>query len=1337
MNYKEAEVLSNTLQLVKLSTTTTKELPKKQDDAHKLWNASLLFSNIILASSSTQRLFTRKEFEKFIIHYNQQNSVNLNSDFLFSKFWLREVLGLVHIPEAVRSVTYDYEKYRYHKAEVFFLKSLFDNYPNQTIHESLYKESLLEYEKQNSVKISGKWIADKKWVKSSKEANILKIGNVDYLFNLLEHWNYFAFLNSFKIASQERQGKGFCIKTSLLKSILDKHKKCFPLTPTLKQFEDNKIFVNQKNEHFFSIYQSKPNYWHDLKSKIGGHYWEALMQDNNFSNDEERILNFIDVMLRGSYWPKVRDYISESSKDSFLNASLNLINQEKDISPIENEFIKCYLDQGLGSNYSFQSNKSIQDDSFVFTDDVFERHQQLKHISSKYQNNIFHSQDSRSDLAYLVWLIVELDKEDDTVIVNGVSKRVYYDNIKQLLRSGIDKPYLLWETVHFIRQNKPEVIPYFLVEPDLAALGFYLLGRIKTEMPNREVKHLLTKNILEDGLYLLLNSYLRIEKSNKKNTARLVFQIFQEVTQEKENSLNHIRKAENLSLLIKEREEKEKTLLKIIEDSKLNGGFVNEATNSALLFHIFEDLVGVINNHKTNPKYHNGVIKLPILKLDAFSWLSKFLLYTNYDYTKKELSKLRSLVASNFIDCYIKKIEQNSVEKQKFASSELIEGLPTWSSRNEILARIDWLSPIIVAFESGNLGEFLNPRFKLVNTDEYFHEENHFKAKKIRTHLFVLLDILKAIHNQKSYLKAESSIEIKKAVENSVVELVRKYAQGNLVHGINILDAQTDRPHFRMPEDELLPFLIEMGDHFEDKTKIFQELLETENIVQLLYIHSHSQTEGIKENALNRIKQSNIANFIDQQTWLPQITYVVTELSKNPELQEEAETTLEAWRRTNSRTITRETQKEIFEAQLMQAYYNKDEFSVRNVIEPESTYIVHNEFKPYDYKQFFIGLMRYKEKPEDAYKIFNKLVGQYPQYPTFALNRFGAKVSLALKSQSQQFFKEAINEWYEYEQNSPLSSLNTVNDKVNYNKLTVYLNLNDRDEFNKLYEKLNKAERLSPDMVRLRIKMLVRYEFIDGARKLVDEALNFHKTKEKHSFEFLSDLNEMISKSNPVEEIKSHIDRLSITGKNSTNSLKPLKFEDDFGKQMTNQIVTASKRFLKNVKLYNPNADEDDYNGFIKEILESNLSTYGFHIEDQSKGGRSATGKKAGERDLVICDDTGELSVIEAFKHSTKTVVQEHLTKIFNYSHQRSVFYILAYDFGANEKFKNRWKYYKSNILKKLDYPRGYELISEGISDMTDDFNVTNSAIKICRSTHKSGTEIYHIMLNVNYFVNQ
>lgn len=102
MDYKESEAVKSLIANINLLKLPTLKRSNSAQNDNKLWNTSLLFSNIILASKRLQRLFPRKEFEKFVIDYNQQNSLNINTDFLFDKFWLREVLGFVHIPDAVR-----------------------------------------------------------------------------------------------------------------------------------------------------------------------------------------------------------------------------------------------------------------------------------------------------------------------------------------------------------------------------------------------------------------------------------------------------------------------------------------------------------------------------------------------------------------------------------------------------------------------------------------------------------------------------------------------------------------------------------------------------------------------------------------------------------------------------------------------------------------------------------------------------------------------------------------------------------------------------------------------------------------------------------------------------------------------------------------------------------------------------------------------------------------------------------------------------------------------------------------------------------------------------------
>lgn len=359
MDYKESEGIKNLLITINQYKTPNLKRSKKVEDANKLWNASLLFCKIALVAKSSERFFSREDFEKFTIQYNKHNSTRVETNSLFDKFWLREVLGFIHIPDAVRVVTNDYEKYENYKNEMFFLKYLYEIYPDQIINKNDLEGYILEFEAKNQIKISRKWISETSWVKLSKDKVNLKIGNVGYLFNLIDNWDYFAFLYAFKLQTYKRQEQNFKINPNKLIQLLSNHSAYFPLTPSLLDFEQNKTFFKHKKEYIFQTTQNEINYWYDLKDEISGHYWEGLLQNMSFLSDEDRLLKFIDVILKGPQWPSVENHISDASKERLLDASVSLIQKERDINGIENEFVKCYLDQQLGSHYGFQSNRPI------------------------------------------------------------------------------------------------------------------------------------------------------------------------------------------------------------------------------------------------------------------------------------------------------------------------------------------------------------------------------------------------------------------------------------------------------------------------------------------------------------------------------------------------------------------------------------------------------------------------------------------------------------------------------------------------------------------------------------------------------------------------------------------------------------------------------------------------------------------------------------------------------------------------------------------------------------------------------------------------------------------
>ncbi len=1308
--------------------------PDDEKDAEKSWNASLFFSKLFLKSTNGNHLVTKTEFNNFIQHYEDAYSLKINSDTLFERFWLREILGFVYLPEAVRKVTYDYEKHQERRNELEFLKNLVTKYPNKEIDNKELAKAYTLYERNNDIKLNRDWLESAKWIEQKKDRRSLKIGNIEYYYTLIKYWKDFAFLYAFKIKSYERKEGQFKIGTRDLKKIIKEHKAYFQSTPNLESFIENGTLKKISSGYSVELFNAKESYWSNLKSEISGHYWESLLRDESFPDHRHRIKNFLSTMLRGTQWPALNDHISTQAKKIFLTAAMKIINNEPDIIGIKNEFKKCLLDQGLGSNYAFQFNKALPEESFSQTSNLLERHRQLQFISEKSQNNIFYVQESRNDLAFLVKMVVLLDKEYDTVNENNQPKQVHYPNVKQLLRSGLEKPYLLWEVSHFLVGYKPSIIPYLLIETDTASLGFHLLDAIKIHSQDNHLKSYLRLNVLENGLTLLLNSYPRQLEVYKKDIALLVFQLYQDITKFKKDSVSRVRSAEERDRIIAERKRREHKLLTIIEQSDLAGQFVLNGKKELLITNIFEELIEVVRGQQEPSKYENGYISFSFAKLDCYCWLARFFLNNESSVPTDKLEKYSSLLSEEFVSSYIEKIEQHKVFRRDFNSNKMIEVLPSWGEKNERLANIDWLSIVRILFDSEFLTEFLNPRFRLKKTTDIYDKENEFEAKKVRTHFFILLLILKKISEEQKNISYDFKTKrLKIAVENKIVELVKKYGKPNLSHSLNILGQRLDRGHFRDLDDELLPFLIEMADLFDDKQTIFNLLINTENLVQLLYLLSHSQTEGVIKKTLRKIQKIDITEFLEKQHWRPEINYVVSELPKYPDLSVQNEIAFNFWDNLNKNNKDREISKLIFEAKLIRAYYCEDEAAIQAIENPEEGYHISKELKPYDHKQFFIALVRYKEKPEDAYSIFHRLVETYPEYATFALNRFGAKVNLALKTNKIEYFAEALKEWFSYEKNCSSSLLETVIEKVNYNKLTSYLNLKNNEAFEKLYSGLTKLQIMSPDLVQLRVQMLVENDFINEARTLIDRALSFHKISNQDSFKFLKTLEDKIAESNPLEEIKKLIGNLEITAQNSMNSFKPLKYDGDFGRQMANEILTASNRFLTNIKSYNPKADEDDYSNIIKEILENKLSTFGYHIKDQPKGGSSATGKKSGERDLVICDDTGDLSIIEAFKHSTKTVVQKHLTKIFNYTHRREVMYILAYDLNDPNLFEKRWKKYYSKTLKEIKYPQGFELNGQTIIDDTNNFNYPKTAIKICKSSHKNGTLIYHIMLNVSY----
>jgi len=152
--------------------------------------------------------------------------------------------------------------------------------------------------------------------------------------------------------------------------------------------------------------------------------------------------------------------------------------------------------------------------------------------------------------------------------------------------------------------------------------------------------------------------------------------------------------------------------------------------------------------------------------------------------------------------------------------------------------------------------------------------------------------------------------------------------------------------------------------------------------------------------------------------------------------------------------------------------------------------------------------------------------------------------------------------------------------------------------------------------------------------------------------------------------------------------------------------------------------DEDSRNTIFVRLIESS----GLIVKDQSRWGRSETGKSMGRPDIKIENSKGKiLAIIEAFilKGFDKNNINRHLIKLFGYDPAGlEKNFIIVYS-DAND-FSGLWKKYLEYIYK-IDF-------KFSLKDITKE-ETSYAEIKLAKAKHiREGEEvsIYHLFINMN-----
>ncbi len=157
---------------------------------------------------------------------------------------------------------------------------------------------------------------------------------------------------------------------------------------------------------------------------------------------------------------------------------------------------------------------------------------------------------------------------------------------------------------------------------------------------------------------------------------------------------------------------------------------------------------------------------------------------------------------------------------------------------------------------------------------------------------------------------------------------------------------------------------------------------------------------------------------------------------------------------------------------------------------------------------------------------------------------------------------------------------------------------------------------------------------------------------------------------------------------------------------------------------YNGNRSENSINDYFRDMLMSK----GYEeVKDQTRHGKSANGKDAGEVDILISKEGKEVAIYEGLKLKfvNKSYISTHIDKaIHNYNSLGTAVFIVSYvdvsDFGAFwQKYSEYIRTYNFNLeekrnYKELAYPNASTRVSSIILSRDGyDFPVYFIALKI------------------------
>lgn len=419
LSYEQQELVKKLKSYIKTFTISHNQyfVEVEAREADLNWEASRFWANVIHKAIPRRYEHNYESLLFFQKEYEATNSVVIDINKLFSKFWLRNVLGYINIPGAISSACRDFDKIEELKNELHFLCHFYSTIPEdkrKTIEKSFFEKEIEKYVKEQNISLNTERIYKQNWL--SEKEGIIELSDIDIYFKpYLDYWVDFKFINTLLKQFQD-EPEGIHINKSDFENIHTHFGNLYPTVPTIDEFVKQSVLKSNDGLFFINFHNTKIQYWYELSDKIASYYWELLINDKSKNSDEDRIRTFLSKIKHWNSSSDALSHVSNAAKKRFLNAVFELIQNEPDIIGIDNEFQKVRIDKAMSNGITdVFYDRSKYEDFSLNNSNLFELFEGLNNWERKANTTYLYDQSSRHHLSYLIRLIVKHDYEIEHV----------------------------------------------------------------------------------------------------------------------------------------------------------------------------------------------------------------------------------------------------------------------------------------------------------------------------------------------------------------------------------------------------------------------------------------------------------------------------------------------------------------------------------------------------------------------------------------------------------------------------------------------------------------------------------------------------------------------------------------------------------------------------------------------------------------------------------------------------------------------------------------------------------------------------------------------------------